>query len=456
MTHTVPARIAGVVLAGLAGFAAGGCADAISDTGSLRRGVVQVFCVSREGRLSGIGSGFLVHDSRHVATNAHVVRTCGVVRVRRDGERLPLVPTFSEAKGTVPEAVRRLLQPQEREFRRELRKLPRADVRWMADRADLALLETERPLALAPVALSRSRVRDGAPVHAVGFPSPVIDVSFEQGVRHFPNASVTSGAVSNRQETGGGVVLEHGAQLAQGNSGGPLFDACGRVVGVNTRVEANRHNYSWALVVRELAPGLDALGLEPGYARGACAPGWAGSAALGLMAGTSLVAAGVALAIARRERRERLRDALATGWDSVSRRVGATWLGSISGPGGKAETGRSTLPPAPGVGARLTAVSGALAGAVLELDDSPVVIGRSPELSHLVFPADARGVSKRHCSLRYDPGRKVVMLEDEGSSYGTFLESGERLQPGKPLAVRGRLRFFVGEREQLFELEVMS
>jgi pSer/pThr/pTyr-binding forkhead associated (FHA) protein len=71
-----------------------------------------------------------------------------------------------------------------------------------------------------------------------------------------------------------------------------------------------------------------------------------------------------------------------------------------------------------------------------------------------VFPPEARGVSKRHGSVRYDPDRKVVMLEDAGSSYGTFLESGERLRPGAPLTVRGRIRFYVGEPEQLLGLEV--
>ena len=441
------------IAAALAGLLALACAEAVSDTGSLRGGVVQVFCVDRGGLLAGIGSGFLVQDTRHVATNAHVVQSCDAVRIRRAGEPLPLVPTFSDAKGPIPNAVRKLLQPQEREFRRALRSLPRADVRWTSSTADLALLETERPLGLAPVPLSRARVRDGAPVHAVGFPSPVIDVSFEQGVRHFPDASVTSGFVSNRQATGGGQVLEHGAQLAQGNSGGPLFDACGRVVGINTRVEARRHNYSWALVTEAFEPGFDELGLEASYARGTCTPGWAGSAVLGAAVGTSLLAAGIALFIVRQERRERLRDALVSGWDTVSRRVG---LGGAAGSGPAAES-RPTLPPrGSGVGARLSAVSGALAGATIDLDEHPVVIGRSSELSHLVFPPDTHGVSKRHCSVRYDPQRKVVMLEDEGSSYGTFLESGERLTPGVPRVVEGHARFYVGERQQLFEVRVVS
>jgi S1-C subfamily serine protease len=35
-------------------------------------------------------------------------------------------------------------------------------------------------------------------------------------------------------------VITHSAQIAEGNSGGPLTDLCGRVVGVNTWYRSNR------------------------------------------------------------------------------------------------------------------------------------------------------------------------------------------------------------------------
>ena len=69
-----------------------------------------------------------------------------------------------------------------------------------------------------------------------------------------------------------------------------------------------------------------------------------------------------------------------------------------------------------------------------------------------VFGADAASVSKRHCSVRWDAARNVFLLEDHGSTNGTFLTSGERLTPNLMRELHPGDRFFVGDTRNQFEV----
>ena len=62
-----------------------------------------------------------------------------------------------------------------------------------------------------------------------------------------------------------------------------------------------------------------------------------------------------------------------------------------------------------------------------------VYIGRDPKLCQLVFPGGTPGVSNVHCMLHTDG--KSIEVCDLGSSYGTFLSDGTRLQPNKTVFI---------------------
>ena len=138
---------------------------------------------------TGAGSGFIVHSGGLVITNRHVVEGSDQVELRL-------------ATG---------------EFHR-------GRVVGFHPRADLAYIEITSGGTFTPLALGASdAIRVGDSVIAIGFP-----LGDELG----QEPSVTTGILSARRPDLG--FLQTDASLNPGNSGGPLLDMSGCVVGINT------------------------------------------------------------------------------------------------------------------------------------------------------------------------------------------------------------------------------
>jgi S1-C subfamily serine protease len=149
---------------------------------------------SGHGRL---GSGFLVDDERRLLTNAHVVE---------DADEVTL--TFSDRSEVT------------------------AKVLGRDESSDLAVLEAERvPPGARPLPLGRSGgLQVGAGVLAIGNPfglertATTGIVSATERIIRAPNRF----AIQN--------AIQTDAAINEGNSGGPLLDLSGRVVGINSQI----------------------------------------------------------------------------------------------------------------------------------------------------------------------------------------------------------------------------
>src|SRR3546814_7579788 len=110
-------------------------------------------------------------------------------------------------------------------------------------------IDTARDLAL--IGMDEGRVPSaavytgpldsGADVVALGYPGNV-DLATARSAADYitPRIPVRSeGNVSNRRAVDGVAMLVHTAKISRGNSGGPLVDQCGRIVGI-TRSEERR------------------------------------------------------------------------------------------------------------------------------------------------------------------------------------------------------------------------
>ena len=111
---------------------------------------------------------------------------------------------------------------------------------------DIALLRVPGVTGIQPLAFSTT----AGPldqVIAAGFPGLLMqsDANFER-LRNGDSAAVpevilTDGRINAIQSAPSGMkIIPHSAAVSSGNSGGPLSDACGRVIGINTFITANR------------------------------------------------------------------------------------------------------------------------------------------------------------------------------------------------------------------------
>lgn len=132
---------------------------------------------------------------------------------------------------------------------------------------DLALLQLTQTGRLIPASFFSGIVGDGADVFAIGYPANV-DVALEQSEEDVlsPSAPVkTRGNISSGRSSKSVESLLHTAPIAPGNSGGPLVDACGRVIGINSfgsTADGGGAEFYFAISVREVATFLQDLKVE--------------------------------------------------------------------------------------------------------------------------------------------------------------------------------------------------
>jgi serine protease Do len=122
---------------------------------------------------------------------------------------------------------------------------------------DLALVQFKGG-SLPIATLSPQTVPDGANVVAVGYPG---NVDMAQGLNALdmimPQPPVkTQGTSSAGRASKSFDTVLHTAPIAGGNSGGPLFDGCGRVVGINSfgtyNEDASGADFFFAVSMREV------------------------------------------------------------------------------------------------------------------------------------------------------------------------------------------------------------
>lgn len=140
---------------------------------------------------------------------------------------------------------------------------------------DLALLQLTDGGRLIPASFFSGVVGDGVDVFAIGYPANV-DIALEQSEEDVlrPSPPVkTRGSISSGRSSKSVESLLHTAPIAPGNSGGPLVDACGRVVGINSFgavADGGGAEFYFAISVREVFTFLQSQGVSLGGTSSEC------------------------------------------------------------------------------------------------------------------------------------------------------------------------------------------
>ena len=114
-----------------------------------------------------------------------------------------------------------------------------ASILVSSDQKDMCVLQLANPVSIKPVTLSSDGAKQGEAVYAVGFPAAA-DYLSDKEAHASTDSTITDGIIGAVREitvSAHGTptsVLQINAAINHGNSGGPLFNAKGEVVGITT------------------------------------------------------------------------------------------------------------------------------------------------------------------------------------------------------------------------------
>lgn len=389
---------------------------------SSRSGVVRVIALGPDGYYS-LGSAFGVGETGKetdiFVTNDHVVY--GVYETE-SGQivALPAVNVWILKSSTALNPVTGLDTSQA---------IP-CEVLYAAgtDYPDMAILRAAEPMqgrTALPLLADESALEVGDRVYALGYPGSSdqteVGVYGERTVAGVEDVTITSGVVSRFTTSatyGNTRIIQHDATINHGNSGGPLINEGGAVVGINTyglgqNVSTGDVNSYYTVRIQYVMDKLDELGIPyDTYSRSGI-----GFPVIAAAAAVIVAIVAVVIVLARKRRP-------------------APQPGTVPVSG-----------PAPAQELRIQGESGAFAGRRFAINGR-VRIGRDPGGNDLVYPDGTPGISGRHCVVALYGGQ--LTLTDLGSSYGTFLAGGQKLVPNQSVTLRVGDRFYLGSEKETF------
>ncbi len=195
----------------------------------IEKSVVRILVL--KGDKIGGGSAFLINNEGHFITNHHVIKDSDKIRV-----------LFGDSDDID------------------------AEVLFASSQLDLAVIKIDYVGLPKPIKIRTSEVKKGEKIYASGFPS-ITDMETAETYKLTPTSTLTNGIISNVDKSSWSssitdrIRIQHTASINKGNSGGPLIDKCGDVIGVNTFGEV-KENFYLALSSIEIKKFLDRNGIK--------------------------------------------------------------------------------------------------------------------------------------------------------------------------------------------------
>ena len=346
-----------------------------------------------------------------------------------------------------------------------------AQVTYLQIGLDLAILTTTAGLSGRPVLplADIESVRAADTVYAIGFPGTADDIIDMGGwLPSSPeDVTITRGIVSSvRVVRDGTDAIQHDSYISHGNSGGPLLNEDGAVIGVNTWInplyEASR-SINYAIHINYITDALDEFGIE--YTR----PGSVTAVVPidpdsqidpdeqpviddrsdfdfgALLSNYWWILAVVAgLAVGLFINHKRTASAKAT-----TPAAAAARQAPMHTPMQTPMSAGALNPSASSAAAHLICSRGHFAGTTFPINGS-LSIGRDPQRCQVVFPSNTQGISSMHCQLS-QYGSSITLM-DSGSTYGTFLAGGRKLNANESVMLKPGDSFYLADPKNEFKV----
>ena len=393
------------------------------------------------------GSGFAIGEEgqpvSYIVTNAHVV-------VDRYAEYLSTNSTTAktEVNSRRADEVRVYFSYGSNDFMR-------AQIYYINEKKDICILKLPEPTdKRKPLVICRSEDIDMDDEYAaLGFPFDSDLFMDNTGLAYnIDDITMTRGAISRKSTDQNGVqVYLIDVDIRSGNSGGPLVNSKGEVVGINTY---SVYDSKYAVVIDELLAAVN-RDVVPYTLSTEVSDTAETESEISLPSETAETTQTVA---------EPAGNKSSGGMNIVVTIIAAAFavlcIALIVVLVMKNKKGSSAPSPAPAAGsavpevgvshtASITGIKGVMAGRSFPVSGS-AVIGRNPEKCTICFPVNTQGISGLHCEIRQNGS--VYEIIDRGSSCGTFLGSGQKLAENVPTALPSGMYFYLGSTEQLFQI----
>lgn len=301
----------------------------------------------------------------------------------------------------------------------------------------------------------------GSTIYAVGYPGLAENVFADATTTWGPSdVSVTSGSISRLLTTSGTgqMRLQIDCVIRHGNSGGPLVNEDGQVLGIAVSSVSDEEDSSmyYGVNIDEVIPYLKQYDVpyvlqEAGATQS--------SSETSLAEGTAPAGDTIVVPESTEEDpKESSGGVPAAVWVVIGVAVAAVagvviFLLLQKGKKTPAQVQPVQPAPAPAPAPQKVPVLRSLAqqhnGVRIPIQGRQILIGTSQGECQVVFRPGTPGVSRRHCSISWDAATGDFILTDLGSSFGTFLENRQKLAQGVPTRLRPGDRFYLGSPENL-------